>query len=852
MIKLHTTFFVGIALFVSAMLNMAYAADVPDDGFYRIKGVANDRYVEVVGQFMSAPNVTAAQKYTKAGTVMYLDAESDGKVNLLRSQGVPYPNYFDMILVAAQEWLLDEIAYTGDYAMKRANLYLERTADNEESYYAKAVIPAIDDLVQLAADNGKDITAEELWNKGIEKAAQNMDGLGIPISFIATYLQGLAQPGGTFYLTDDGGSFGGVESADLEAKGDLAKWVLEPVDNADNSFFGVNATVVCNGKNYATLYTDFPYQLPEGMKAYTISNAVAGIATLVPIEGNIVPWQTPVVLECAQQEATYNRMLPIGEMTDGGNGEYAFAEYPQIQPNKLTGVFFNENAEVYALSVKDGELAFSDARTVMVGNRAYSLLEAVQKELNLPIGYYRIQGVKNKKYTEVLMQFLSAPIIANNSKYTRAGTVMYLNANADGLVNMLRSQAIPYPNYFNPVLQAGQQWLLDQLGDVDYEIQEMDLVIVPAGEANGKKAYYATVTLPSLEELCALAAEKGIEITPKEIWEKGVDLAKGTIAEQFGIADMFVQAYLYPLNPSCTYFLTDDGGSFGTVEESGLEAKGDLARWYIEPVDEENYFGVNCLTGTSDGKYGDVKQDDYWYTTAYFDFPYYLSDNNGTINTAAGVVNAYIITGFNEHNDAICEPIGKYVPAQTPVLLECTSEEAAINKLFPTLDENDVDVSANILQGNDYLVPCDYSINNKYFFNIEWKDEWANKVRTLDVKKWNEEDGWLLGFYAFNYTNFLNGNKAFIYLDDTAFMSDYITEHKDDMSAPAGVKGNIFRIKNSTTGEDLVSEDGGFTDGINSIMKSVENEKVYDMQGRKVSRPFSGIFIINGKKVVLK
>ena len=850
--NLRKAFLTCVALFATAMLNVAWATNVPDDGFYRIKGVGNERYVEVVGQFMSAPNVTDAQKYTKAGTVMYLDAESDGTVNLLRSQGVPYPNYFDMILVAAQEWLLDEIAYTGDYTMKHADLCLERTADSDEYYYAKAVIPAIDDLVQLAADNGKTITAEELWNKGIEKAAQSMDGMGIPVEFIAAYLQGLAQPGDTFYLTDDGGSFGGVKSSDLAAKGDLAKWVLEPVDDDDDNFFGVNATVVCNGKNYTTLYTDFPYQLPEGVKAYTISNAVAGIATLVPIEGNIVPWQTAVVLECEKQEATYNRLLPIGEMTGGDDVEYAFDDYPPIYPNELTGVFFNENAEVYALSVENGELAFNDAQSMMIGNRAYSLLDVVQRQFDLPDGYYRIQGVQNQKYTNVMMQFLSAPNVANDSKYTMAGTVMFLDANPDGTVDMLRSQAVPYPNYFNPVLQAGQEWLLEQLGDVDYDIQEVNLVIVPAGKVNGKEAYYATVTIPSLEDLCALAAENGIEITPKEIWTQGVDLAKEDIAEQFGIAEMFIQGYLYPINPGETYFLTDDGGSFGNVAESGLEAKGNLAKWYLEPVDEENYFGINCLSGTSDGQYGDVKQDDYWYATAYFDFPYYLSDNNGTINTSAGVVNAYIVTGFNEHNDAICEPIGDYVPAQTPVLLECTSEEASVNKLYPTIDEYDVDVSANILKGNEYLEPCDYSINGKRFFNTEWKEDWANKVRTLDVKKWNDEDGWQLGFYAFNYTNFLNGNRAFIYVEDTDFMSDYITEQKENASSPAGVRGTLFRVRGDNNNEAVVSEDGGFVDGINNVNTDNTNTTIYDLQGRKVTRPFSGAFIINGKKVILK
>lgn len=854
--KRFKTFKCFIVMLFMALTNVTNAFGMPDNGYYRIKGVQNGRYVEVVAQFMSAPNVAESNKYAKAGTVMYLNAEADGKINVLRSQGVPYPNYFDLILQATQDYVAEQVGGLEGYTRKDADMYIERTNDNDEMYYAKVVIPSIDDLVEYAADKGLDTTTDDLWLNGITKAADQLADLGIPSAFIVAYLQGLAKPGDTYYLTDDGSSFGGVNSEGLEAKGNLAKWYIEPVNNEDGFYFGVNATVEYNGKNYATLYTDFPYQLPDGVKAYTVGNMTAGVATLVPVEGDIVPSQTPVILECDKQDAKYNRLLPIGQMEEGNDGEYEYAAYPPIDKNVLFGVFFNENADVYALSTQDGNLAFSSAQTIMVGNRAYGNLEAMLLSLNLPVGYYRIQGVEKQKYTQVLMQFLSAPIVANDSKYTMAGTVMYLDANADGTVNMLRSQAIPYPNYFNPVLKAGQEWVLEQIGYTgDYDIRQIDLVCVPT-LANGLPAYYATISLPTLTEICELAAEGGLEITPKEVWTKGVDLAKGDIAAQYGIADIFIQAYLYPLDPGNTYFLTDDGGSFGTVAESGLEAKGNLAKWYIEPVDEENYFGINCLSGTADGKYGDVKKDDYWYATAYFDFPYYLSDNNGTINTSDGVVKAYIVTGFNEQGDAICESIGKAVPAQTPVLLECTKEEAKYNKLYPTTDEI-APVEGNILQGNEYLEPCDYTINNKYFFNITWKDEWANKVRTLDVKKWNEEDGWLLGFYAFNYTNYLTGNKAFIYLDDVDYMSDYIkdqnnTSNPTGVTAHANVKGSLLAVNGEAAVEKVVSEDAGLVDGINSVTKDEGNGVKYDLQGHKVTKPFSGVFIINGKKVVIK
>ena len=829
--------FLHVLFCCMAMLVMAAGAkaQVPGKGYYRIKGVQNGRYVEVTAPFMSAPNVMENNKYHKPGTVFYLDAENDGKVNVLRSQGVPYPNYFDIILTHAQEWIYGEMG-TEPTEMKKAYMYLEPVAEATDVFYAKTVIPSIDDLVEQAAEAGVTTTADEVWTKGIEMSADELSGLGIPANFIVMYLKSLAKPGDSYYLTDDGGSFGGVTSAGVEAKGNLAKWVVEPVEtDNDAAYFGVNATIEKDGKYYATLYTDFPYTHEADMKAYYVDRIADGKTQLVEIVGSQVPAQTPVVLECTYADAEDNRLTPVGEMVADNDGKYDYpADFAPVSGNLLKGVFFNETASVFALEVKDEKLGFTSAQDMMVGNRAYTEEECVIEvpAIDLAEGYYRIQGVKNKKYTEVLMQFLSAPIVADNNKYTRAGTVMYLNAENDGTVNLLRSQGIPYPNYFNPTLAAGEQWVLDQI-NASYTIDECPLVIMPAETSDGQPAYYATITLPSLDNLCALAAENGLEVTPEQVWKKGVDLVKDQLAEQFGIADIFVQAYLYPLVPGNRYYLTDDGGSFGCVDAAGLAAKGDLAVWFIEPVDEENYFGVNCLAGTSDGKYGDVKQGDYWYTTAYFDFPYYLSDNNGAINTEEGVVNAYIVTGFNEYGDAVCESIGKAVPEQTPVLLECTSDDAQVNKLFPTVDEVPA-VSGNILKGNEYLQPCDWTINNKYFFNVEWNSEWAEKVRTLDVKKWNDEDGWMLGFYAFDYTNFLNGNKAYLWVEGDV-TSDYIKRQQE-----SGVNGSLISLDDDTN-------------SLNKVVSTMgQDGNIYDLQGRKVNRPFSGIFIINGKKVAIK
>ena len=98
-------------------------------------------------------------------------------------------------------------------------------------------------------------------------------------------------------------------------------------------------------------------------------------------------------------------------------------------------------------------------------------------------------------------------------------------------------------------------------------------------------------------------------------------------------------------------------------------------------------------------------------------------------------------------------------------------------------------------------------------------------------------------------------------------------------AAMTGAAGNIYVLNNGTQGvgfyklkstgtigankayltysgalaPEFFSLDGGTT-GISEIekMRNVENETFYDLQGRRVAQPTKGLYIVNGKKVVIK
>ena len=72
----------------------------------------------------------------------------------------------------------------------------------------------------------------------------------------------------------------------------------------------------------------------------------------------------------------------------------------------------------------------------------------------------------------------------------------------------------------------------------------------------------------------------------------------------------------------------------------------------------------------------------------------------------------------------------------------------------------------------------------------------------------------------------------------------------------AGAKIGAFRVYfTGLTGTDArVLFDDGDTTGISQIekMRDGENEKFFDLQGRRVAQPAKGLYIVNGKKVVIK
>ena len=524
-------------------------------------------------------------------------------------------------------------------------------------------------------------------------------------------------------------------------------------------------------------------------------------------------------------------------------------------------------------------------------------------------GYYRIvnarQRTDGKQYVYVTGKIAAQPNATKAEATTLPGTIIHLKTKVDDKdasrlnVTTLRSQGVDVINgYLKPAIEQVEGELEKKLkeklggfvGSLAYGTIEVDVIgkwdlkmhMKPVKTSDNRNAYYAFATVPSMEPVCSFykkyttgglgatfgshvkAAVKGVSMglynaleanNPDKVWDEVLKLALAKIeSSPYAGTDIanIVKRYINAnrINQGQTYYLisgalkkVDPSGTAynpanptGTAhnEYDGTEAKfdfvnnnttdeyfgpelpvtGDAAKWILEKVDDTNYFGVKPSANMKgrDGKY---------YTTLYVDFPFKI----------VGDVKAYTIEGVDAKNAqgyyfAKVKELaqqGDTVPAQTAVVLECNSTNPADNKLLPTGDEKPK-TSNNRLCGTFFggaingLTVKDGAGND---YNVTHDNIRAFNINTADSRN-------PIGFYKVknNVTN-LPGNKAFLVLTSTeAQAKSFVLEFED-----GGTTG-IETIENSKNSTD---------DGV-----------YYDLQGRRVENPTRGIYIVNGKKVVIK
>ena len=148
-----------------------------------------------------------------------------------------------------------------------------------------------------------------------------------------------------YYIVADGNEMKIISEGNTAIKNNAANtfWTLEEVNTFDVTFNAATLTEDKEGNEYyyTTLYVDFPYTLPEGVKAYYVSTIDdKGYALTEEITG-IVPAQTPVLLESENDEAALNISTTDGSAISGNllRGNDFLIEELGIKTKEISMIF---------------------------------------------------------------------------------------------------------------------------------------------------------------------------------------------------------------------------------------------------------------------------------------------------------------------------------------------------------------------------------------------------------------------------------------------------------------------------------------------------------------------------------
>ena len=238
----------------------------------------------------------------------------------------------------------------------------------------------------------------------------------------------------------------------------------------------------------------------------------------------------------------------------------------------------------------------------------------------------------------------------------------------------------------------------------------------------------------------------------------------------------------------------DNGPQFGFANSLDYQNAGINDVWTFVPVDnEEHYIGVNGKCQSADGK---------WYTTFAAGFPFRLT----------GGMKAYYVDDVVDVTKSLArwhEVDQDIIPALTPVILQLNGEDAASNKLEVVADDGDAYIENNHLQlatnKHGFMLGLSLEEPDTHYYVLDMVDGKPSLVETEQT--------------------FFGPNEAYYYLDD------------------------IYKPYN-TTGYLTLSTD---VSGVETIaVESGRADQIYDLQGRRVLRPEKGIYIVNGKKMVIR
>ena len=244
-------------------------------------------------------------------------------------------------------------------------------------------------------------------------------------------------------------------------------------------------------------------------------------------------------------------------------------------------------------------------------------------------------------------------------------------------------------------------------------------------------------------------------------------------------------------------------GDFGGEDNPCPSIKGGNLNWSFIPVDqsETGYFGVKPDIHTTDNAY---------WASLYAGFGF---------TPSAETTKVYYVSSI-KNGCAIIQPITDKVAKNSPVLVKCTGSKPSDNKL--TLVDYNVAMAGNLLKG------CFYNSNHYKYDDDGCYYEHRNRI-AYDASTMR-----VLGTTA-------DGKPAFVKTN-----IDYLPANKAYLSVGSS-EVDVLPIFTEEEYQEYIT-------GIEELpaVTPAGKKVVYDLQGRRIAAPSKGLYIVNGKKIVIK
>ena len=271
-------------------------------------------------------------------------------------------------------------------------------------------------------------------------------------------------------------------------------------------------------------------------------------------------------------------------------------------------------------------------------------------------------------------------------------------------------------------------------------------------------------------------------------------------------------------------------------------------------------------------------------TGVYLGQTYTLTPENGVAITPANLANGYTpltVSGLNTTSTTITittTDASKWlslanftVTLVKPLKLNKVGDKSYATLYLPVDVQTDADTKAyyissvanniaELTEVDDGMIPA--------FTAVVLVNEEASTQTTLKVTSElspivSEEDNLLKGTLVpmpldlsdetTNYSlGVVNGNVGFYKYKNNGSSTITLGANKAYLQIPVPSSNSVRGFKFAFAGdESFVSEDSGFVDGINEV-QAIDDNVIYDLNGLRVNTLRKGIYVVNGKKVVVK